>query len=547
MSNIKNKIHFISLILLSYLALINCLVELPLTYKKIKELSKKNISRDKKSYSEPSKYFRLGETTSYEDAPLTLNDQNYFLATVKIGSNEEKFNLILETGSNNLWVSQRRIRSSQITMSRSYNPSSSTTSQNTGENFQLNYGSFDSVSGNYYIDNFKFMNNQIFKMKFGVVSTVNLYNNNYGNADGVIGLGHYYEDEQMSFMHMLKLYDITDSKIFSIKLDNDVDIEDEDTTGKLYIGKHEDFLSKKSVTCPLINVNDESNIYWNFQLDGIGLKQSNKEIKSSKSVNVILETATNVLILPYDYLRDIRSDLKEMNCDIYGEGILPTYYEIRCSGEIDTLPDFQLNINGTILTIPAKYAFELSQVNYYSNIYFTRTEQTYIIGSPLLFAYHTLFDSDNEKLHFYPNFEEKDDGSEKETEKENEKESEKESEKENEKECEKESEKENEKENEKESEKESEKENEQENDRNKTNTNDTESGTDNNESQKSKGKEKDKTNWAVIIPCIIGGIILLIGLAILIYWCVKSKNAKKDGAENNAETTEPIVDNKEDN
>ena len=382
MSNIKNKIHITSFILLSYLSLINCIIEFPLTYKNIKGASKKNIIKPKKSYSEPSNSFRLLETISYEEGPLTLNDHYYFLAPVTIGSNNEKFNLILETGSNFLWVVQGRTRSSSIRVSRSYNPSSSKSSKNTGEPFQINYGSSGTVSGTYYTDNFKFMDNKIFSMKFGAANRISISGNSYGNADGVIGLGHYYEDEQLSFMHMLKQYNITDSKIFSIKLDNDVDIK-EGATGKLYIGKHEDFFSNNTVTCPLIKNNEESDVYWNFQLDGISLKQSNKEINSSRSINVILETATNVLILPYEYLTDIEKDLKDMNCESYRESIFSSYYEIRCSGEIDTLPDFRLNINGTILTIPAKYAFELSEVNYYSNVYFTRSEELYIIGSPL--------------------------------------------------------------------------------------------------------------------------------------------------------------------
>ena len=561
MSKIKNKIYFISLIFLSYLALINCLIELPLTYKNIKGLAKKNIIKAKKSDSETSKFYRLGETISYEEGDITVNNNYYFLTTVKIGSNDEKYNLILETGSSDLWVVQRRVGgfNSPIRVNRYYNPTSSSSSNNTGETFTLNYGSAGSVTGTYYIDQFKYIGNKNFNMKFGVANRISITGDGYGNADGVLGLGHYYQNDQLSFMHMLKQYDVTDSKIFSIKLDSDIDME-EGATGKLYIGKHEDFSSKNSVTCPLIKVSNETEIFWNFQINGIGFKQSNKEIKSTKTFNVILETATNYLLLPYEYLNDIVNDLAEMNCEPYQE-YRGSYYEIMCPGEIDILPDFQLNINGTILTIPAKYAFGLSMVNYYSNIYFTTSEELYIIGSPFLFAYHTLFDGDNEKLHFYPNFEEKDDKKEnenekeKENEKENENEKEKENDKENEKENEKENDKENEKENDKENEKENDKENENENEKNKdkdkdnaknkTKTNDTESGT--NKDDPEKKKKKGKSNLWIIIPCIIGGVILLIGLGILIYYCIKSKNAKKGEEENNGDTTEPIVENNENN
>ena len=415
MSKIKRKINLISLLLLSYLSLISCIVELPLTYKNIKGVSNKA----KKTDSEPLKYFRLGETISYDEAPLTLNDNFYFLATVKIGSNEEKFNLILETGSNNLWVVQGRARTTGMRVSRSYNPSTSTTSKSTEETFQLNYGSAGSLTGTFYTDQFKFIGNKVFNMKFGVASRISITGDNYGAADGVIGLGHYYEDEEMSFIHILKENEVTDSKLFSIKLDNDADIEEEGgATGKLYIGKHEDFSSDNTISCPLITGDEVSDSFWTFQIDGIGLKKSNKEIRSSRSYNVILETATNNFRLPLDYLRDIQRELEGFDCDTYREGIFSSSYELRCYGEIDDLPDFQLNINGTILTIPAKYIFELSEINYYARIYFKRNQETYIIGSPFLFAYHTLFDGDNQKLHFYPNFEEKNDEKENEEEEE---------------------------------------------------------------------------------------------------------------------------------
>ena len=49
---------------------------------------------------------------------------------------------------------------------------------------------------------------------------------------------------------------------------------------------------------------------------------------------------------------------------------------------------------------------------------------------------------------------------------------------------------------------------------------------------------------SIIIPCIIGGIILLAGLGILIY-CIKSKKGKKEELEDISDDNEPIVGSKE--
>ena len=306
---------------------------------------------------------------------------------------------------------------------------------------------------------------------------------------------------------MLKQYNVTNSKIFSIKFYNDFDIKEEGSKGKFYIGKHEDFSSKNTATFPSIKVDNESEIYWNFKINGISFKQSNKEIKSSKSFNVILETATNYILLPYDYLRDIEKNLPDMKCESYQENGR-SYYEIRCSGENNILPDFRLRINGSILTIPSKYIFEFDEVNYYSKIYFTKSED-YIIGSPLLFAYHTLFDSDNQKLHFYQNFEEENDGKDKDGKDKDGK------------------------------------------DKDKDGKGKDGKGNDGKDDEPGKKKGKSKSNLALIISCIIGGILLLVALSILIYCCFIKKKDKKDELENNAENTEPIVagndENNEDN
>ena len=492
-------------------------MEIPLIPIKAKGVSKYKKSTNKDSFSVYPKSFRSLETM-YDEASITLNNNYYFLTNIKIGSNDQKFNLLLETGGEILWVAQNGSRDSKK-IKNHYNPYYSETSKNTRESFRITHNS-GNINGNYYTDNIKYINNKSFNMKFGVASRTNM---DADNADGVIGLGHHYKDENLSFMHMLQKSGVTDSKIFSFKFEDEIE---EGMTGKLYIGKHEDFSSDNSVTCPLV---DESNFYWICEIDGFSLKKGKNEIKSTKSVNVVFDTATNIILLPLQYFSDIRRDLSKMNCTYIT--VDRTYYQLRCSGPNVTLPDFRFKINGNILTVPSYYMFYLDEDYYYSLIYFGR-EDVYIFGTPFFITFHTLFDSDNEQLHFYPRdpqFLEKENEKEKEKEKESEKEKEKEKESEKEKENEKEKEKESEKEEEMEKEKESEKETEQ----NKKN-----------EKQKgnNKGQKAEDSNLMIIIPVIIVGIIFLIGLGILIYCCIKSKNPKQEAEiENNAENAEPIL------
>ena len=77
-------------------------------------------------------------------------------------------------------------------------------------------------------------------------------------------------DESMSFIHMLKEYKITDSKSFSIKFGEDLD---SGVSGKLFIGKHKDFLSNKTVVAPLVN-SWKKDIFWKCTIKPIKLKFS---------------------------------------------------------------------------------------------------------------------------------------------------------------------------------------------------------------------------------------------------------------------------------
>lgn len=189
---------------------------------------------------------------------------------------------------------------------------------------------------------------------------------------------------------MLKKAKITDSISFSFKFDF------EKKNGKLYIGKHDDFSS--AVTCPLLTYTDMYNIYWACQVSGFGLKSTNYEKSSSRTyTNIIFDTGTNILLLPLDYLMDLDSYLSKFGCqknknEDNGYQIVCTTYD---------LPNFTFNINGNTFMIPYYYLFYKSSSYYVPNVVFEKSD-LYIIGSPFFLSFHTFFDKENEKLHFYP-------------------------------------------------------------------------------------------------------------------------------------------------
>jgi hypothetical protein len=138
---------------------------------------------------------------------------------------------------------------------------------------------------------------------------------------------------------------------------------------------------------------------------GFNLKNSNIEIKSSGSFKMIFDTGTNFIILPLKYYYDIKDDLIKLNCG-YVTDDETRAFSIICPKSNRDLPDLRFKINGNYLTIPHNYIF-IEKVDYpqyyFSRILFEENQNIgYVIGSPFFFAFHTLFDKENEQLHFYP-------------------------------------------------------------------------------------------------------------------------------------------------
>ena len=233
-------------------------------------------------------------------------------------------------------------------------------------------------------------------MYFGVASSANFA---VTNCDGIIGLAKSYTDERISFLHMLKKYGNTDSTVFSIKFENDH--FQGGVKGTMFIGEHEDFSKKETVSCPLTFYLHKS--FWAGEISSFSLKNNEHEAKSTYKTKIIFDTGTNSIILPTNYLIDIQNDISSFNCYIIQ---VQNSYQIACDAS-NNLPDLRFEINGHILIFPRKYAFYYTPKS--NNFVFSVTvfrdlsdSSFFIMGSPFFFLFHTLFDEENKKLKFYP-------------------------------------------------------------------------------------------------------------------------------------------------
>ena len=100
---------------------------------------------------------------------------------------------------------------------------------------------------------------------------------------------------------MLKKYNVTNSTLFSILFEKKIE---EGATGQIIFGKHANFTNKNSVNFPLVKDSNKTDVNWNFTINGYSLKKENCELKYNKSFNVLLDTAHDYIILPYEMLNE---------------------------------------------------------------------------------------------------------------------------------------------------------------------------------------------------------------------------------------------------
>ena len=381
----KSNYIFLFLFFIYIISLVNCIIEIPI---KIVEVN--NIGNNKYIQKEETKeYQKIISLKDETEGSVLLNSAAIFVATVKIGSNNQQFNLALDTGSPDLWVAKEGSIDT-YTINNHFNPSESLTCVNTKEHFMLLYGTstISSTEGFYYKDNVTFLADNSFYMKFGVAEETEF---NIKNTDGLIGLAHYYKDESLSFMEMLCKANNINTHQFSFKFPLNAQLNK--TMGQFFIGKHKDFESNKTITCPLLHLEGDYKLYWSCEINGLGLKNKNGELTMTKSFNkFIFDTGTNLVVLPLEFFNKIENDLNKINCKKIE---INNVIKIEC--QEDDLPSLTFNISGAIFTLPPRLFFTKE---FRSRFYFTNTDY-YAIGSPFFLLYHTLFDKDNEVIQIY--------------------------------------------------------------------------------------------------------------------------------------------------
>ena len=324
---------------------------------------------------------------------------------IEIGSNSQKFNVILDTGSQILWIPENNSINSNKNIKNFYEPTKSETAKNIKKEFEVFYGT-GYCQGYYYKDLIKFLSNEKYYLFFGSANN-SIFD--VEGAEGILGLARYYSNNSFSPMYTLKKNGIIKSASFSFKYDSNKN------NLFMYAGKpHADFSNKNTAFCNLLSNDDYEKMLWACELHSFGFIKNSSNIKSEENIliksniSVIFDTGTNALYLPYEILFSLKEKIKKYNCiigssSLYESDDLSSF--VVCF-DIEQIPDISLEFGDYILILN-KYKmfytinFGYGIIGYFLNIQFQKNSWIAIIGQNFFTEFHTLFDPENKVLIFY--------------------------------------------------------------------------------------------------------------------------------------------------
>ncbi|EDW87998.1 lysosomal aspartic protease [Drosophila yakuba] len=340
-----------------------------------------------------SKYSFLAETsfsTSSSSATETLHNSmnNEYYGVIAIGTPKQRFNILFDTGSANLWVPSSSCPASNIACKKhnKYNSAASSTYVANGEEFAIEYGT-GSLSGILSTDTVTIAGISIQDQTFG--EALNEPGTTFVDAPfaGILGLAFSaiaVDGVTPPFDNMVS-QGLLDEPVISFYLKRQGTAV---RGGELILGGIDSSLYKGSLTYVPVSVP----AYWQFAVNTI----KTNGIVLCNGCQAIADTGTSLIVAPLAAYRKIN---RQLGATDNGDGEA----FVSCS-RVSTLPKVNLNIGGTIFTLaPRDYIVRLTQNGRtYCMSAFTYMEglSFWILGDVFIGKFYTVFDKGNERIGF---------------------------------------------------------------------------------------------------------------------------------------------------
>lgn len=228
------------------------------------------------------------------------NLKTLYLMTVYIGTPAQKLNLHLDTGSSDLWVNVPNSAictesSNPCSISGTYNPKNSGTSNYVNSLFNITYADGSGSSGDYVTDTVSFSGANLTGQQLGV-------GYQSSSPEGIIGIGYPYNEAILQYngghpyvnvpQHLVQSGYIN-SAAYSLWL-NDLSA----STGSILFGGIDTGKFQGTLqTLPIVKTNG---LYSEFviALTGLGYNGNTGSITSNQAIGVLLDSGSSLMYLP---------------------------------------------------------------------------------------------------------------------------------------------------------------------------------------------------------------------------------------------------------
>jgi hypothetical protein len=331
----------------------------------------------------------LGKAPSFvktSDGSIVINDyeNSQYYGEITIGTPGQRFNVIFDTGSADLWVASSNCDDSCGKTHAKYDSSKSHTYVANGTIFHIEYGS-GPVSGYDSQDRVGFGGLVVTDQIFAEVTDASGLGAAYkmGKFDGILGMA-------FSTISVLKnptvfeaAYNqgLVSSKQFSFYLGNS-----EDDAGELVLGGYDSAHFTGDLTwVPLI-----ATTYWEIKLDSLKVGSSSY----GQGAKAIIDTGTSLLTGP-------SSDVKKIAAQLGAKALSNGEYLVGCNVK-GNMPNLEWVINGKVYTLtPSDYLIPDGQICVLGLMGLDVPEPSgplWILGDIFIRKYYTVFDEANSRV-----------------------------------------------------------------------------------------------------------------------------------------------------
>ncbi|KAI8373092.1 endopeptidase [Radiomyces spectabilis] len=230
-----------------------------------------------------------------------LNAQYY--GEIELGNPSQKFSVVFDTGSSNLWVPSVQCTSIACFLHTRYDSKQSSTYVKNGTDFSIKYGT-GAMEGFISQDTLRVGGIEIESQGFAESTKEPGLTFALAKFDGILGLGY----DTISVQHVVPPFynminrDLVDEPLFSFWLNDAGNGDDEGNGGELVFGGVDPSHYTGEITWAPIRRKG----YWEIQLEDIKFNGKNVDLDP---VGAAIDTGSSLLVVPTDVAELINKDL----------------------------------------------------------------------------------------------------------------------------------------------------------------------------------------------------------------------------------------------